>query len=542
LVTVRPLPNPGRSKPPRVENFADFNGGLNTTANRFDLQPNETPDCYNVDIDRRGGIIRRAAATTLNDAASALYLDITPSRPFVRAAGTSGETLYVGLYRFSSLSDTGTSFSLTGGGAIAAALGAKWFLHGADPLANGTAGTSSGVCYSLDAAGTKSAAFTHSGTGRWQDSYASPSGTHAPPAMTIAAHNEHIFAGNLTEYTGLGVGNNYATYQNRLRWSHPGDGGSWRTNDYVDVGHINDPIVGLVSAADHLLILKRNSVYALHGYNAETFNLVMVSDQVGCSGPQAYCMSPRGVFFSDMNKGLHRYGGSGVEWLAEKVISYWPAYTPPTTTGYHAFAYGMYETVAVGYSAETDRVWVSLPDSTSRATDPPTNAFSLVFDPQTGAWTRNSIKTKAFFMWRGKFCGMFSDKTFHVENTTGVADTYLGSTQNIPGYWVSAWMMASQPVVPKRWGKPEFVITGNQTGTFTVTVYKDYDPITVEKTITISATNPLATSTDYDEVKRTQTVGTAKAVSLKFAGPTGQNVLWRLDAFVLKSRTKAVRN
>lgn len=542
MVTVTKLPSPGNAKPIRIDNYADFNGGLNTTANRFDLGASETPDCNNVDIDRRGGIIRRGAATILNDASGDLYSSAVLFKPFIRSEGTNTEMLYTGNVRFNSLTDTGTAFSMASNGGIAAALGTKVYAHQADPAAYLQAGSTSGVVYSIDSGITKSALYTVSGTGRWQDSFASPSGVHSPTGYTICAHLGHLFAGNVTEYTGLGAGNNYYTYPNRLRWSHPGDGGSWREDDYIDIGGIQDPIVGVVPANDHLLILKRASVWALHGYDADTFNLVRVSDQIGCSGLNAYCESLRGIWFSDPNKGLHRYNGSGVEWVAEKVISYWPAYTPPTTTGYHASAYGMYDTVAVGYSRETDRVWVSLPDSTSRATDPPTNAFSLVYDPETRAWTKNNLKTRAWFMWRGKFCGLWADKTFHAENYTATADTYLGSTQNIAGYWVSAWHMGSQPVVPKRWLKPEFVITGNQVGTFTVSVYKDYDPITVEKTITISMTNPLSSSTDYDEVKRTQTLGTAKAISFKFAGPTGQNVNWRLDAYALKHRQKAVRS
>jgi len=249
------------------------------------------------------------------------------------------------------------------------------------------------------------------------------------------------------------------------------------------------------------------------------------------------------VYFFDSRKGLCVYQNGQVQLLSEKINSYFPAYTPPSVTGYNNIAnYGEYDTVTVCYSTETDRVWVSLPDSTSRATDPPTNAFSLVYDPTTGAWTKNNIKARAYFVWRGKLHGVWLDKTFYAEDKTAVADTYLGTTDHIDGYWVSHWHDAGQPIVDKRWTKPEFVLTGNQTGTFTVTVYKNYDPITVEKTITISAVNPLAVSTDYDIVHRTQVIGSAKAVSLKFAGPTAQNVLWRLDGYTLKYKMKAVRS
>lgn len=536
MATVRPLPNPGKGKSLRLDNVVDFNGGLNTTANRFDLAINETPDCNNVDIDRRGGIIRRAAATVSNDASGT----ISGQRPFVMGPGTKGETLFGGNFKFSSLSDTGTGITLNDF-SDTADVGQYWYVFNIDVATTSSVSLAAGNVYRISTAAVISSAFTMSGTSAWQDSFSSPSGTHAPNAYAAAAHNGHLIIGYTVEVTATGP-TTLGAFPNRIRWSHPGDGGSWRSIDYIDVGHKNDPIVGLVSVNDHLLILKRNSVWVLAGYDADTFSLSQVTTAAGCSGKNAYVATPRGVYFSDIRKGLHLYDGNTLTWVGEKVVSYWPAYNPPTVTGFHSFSYGEYDTVALGYSRETDRVWVSLPDSTSRATDPPTNSFSLVYDPNTGAWTKNNIKARCFVQWRGKLHGLWLDKTFYVEDASATRDTYLGSTDHIDAYWVSAWHVASQPVVPKRWYKPEFVLTGNQVGTFTVSVYKDYDPITVEKTITIATTNPLSSSSDYDEVKRTQTLGTAKAVSLKFAGPTSEHVKWRLDAYTMKSRQKSVRS
>lgn len=525
---VRPLPNPGEGSRPKLENIVDFNGGLNTTANRFDLNPNETPDCSNVDIDRRGGIIRRAAATTSNDATATLT-----GKPYVSKRGSAGETLYFDNRYFTSLTDTGTATTL-GVLYASAALGSYLYSYNIDLSAIG-------VTVTPQTSYRDTTSMTISGAGAWQDSFSSPSGTHSPNAYAATSHlGAYVVLGYTVEIAVIGP--TYFAYPNRIRWSHPNDGGSWRQVDYIDVGAREDYIVAVHSVGDHLVILKRNSVWALHGYDADTFNLVQVSDRVGCAGPYASALSPHGLFFFDPRKGLMKYNNGQLDWLSEKVQSYFPPYTPPTYTGYLSAAVGEYESCAVGYSTETDRVWVSLPDSTSRATDPPTNAFSLVFDPITGAWTKNNIKARVYFQWRGKLHGVWLDKTFYVEDKTATRDTYLGTTDHIDAYWWSPWHTGRQPVVPKRWTRPEFVLTGNQTGTFTVEVYKDYDPTTVEKTITISATNPLATSTDYDQVFRTQTIGTAKAVALKFIGPTAQHVLWRLDAYTMKYRTKAVRS
>lgn len=532
MARVQPLPNPGTTSQPKLLNVIDFNGGLNTTANRFDLQPNETPDCSNVDIDRRGGIIRRAAATTSNDANTTIT-----GVPYIYGQGTQGEALYFANRVFTSLSHTGSS--VTFGSKAWAATGPTVFSFG---LFLGTPA----VSYITNSSYKDSTLATWTGVGRFQDSFSSPSGTHLPDARAATSHLGYAFVGYTAEYQSGTVGvNATATINyNRLRWSHPGDGGSWRTDDYIDVGYKFDPIVAVISCGDHLLILKNASTWALHGYDADTFNLVNISNVLGCAGSSAATRAPTGgVYFFDTRKGLCVYEGGAVRLLSEKISSYFPAYTPPTVTGYDStLSYGEYDTVTVGYSTETDRVWVSLPDSTSRATDPPTNAFSLVYDPTTGAWTKNNIKARCYFVWRGKLHGVWLDKTFYVEDKTATRDTYLGTTDHIDGYWVSPWFNAGQPVTDKRFTKPEFVLTGNQTGTFTVSVYKNYDPTTVEKTITISATNPLAVSTDYDQVFRTQVIGNAKAVALKFAGPTSEHVLWRLDGYTMKYKLKAVRS
>ena len=46
----------GGARPPqlRLDPQVDFTGGLNAIEDRFQLAPNESPDCLNVDIHRRG--------------------------------------------------------------------------------------------------------------------------------------------------------------------------------------------------------------------------------------------------------------------------------------------------------------------------------------------------------------------------------------------------------------------------------------------------------------------------------------------------------
>ena len=71
----------------KTEVLANFAGGLNFRTDQFNLQPNESPDLLNVDVDPRGGVKLRNGVTGIN--ASALAAEVEGLASFFTDGGTS---------------------------------------------------------------------------------------------------------------------------------------------------------------------------------------------------------------------------------------------------------------------------------------------------------------------------------------------------------------------------------------------------------------------------------------------------------------------
>lgn len=66
----------------KTEVLANFAGGLNFRTDQFNLQPNESPDLLNVDVDPRGGVKLRNGVTGIN--ASALAAEVEGLASFLQ--------------------------------------------------------------------------------------------------------------------------------------------------------------------------------------------------------------------------------------------------------------------------------------------------------------------------------------------------------------------------------------------------------------------------------------------------------------------------
>ena len=49
----------------------------------------------------------------------------------------------------------------------------------------------------------------------------------------------------------------------------------------VDKGEAGDYITGIVPAGDRLVVFKSNSIYAMYGFDSDSFQLVNVTKTVG---------------------------------------------------------------------------------------------------------------------------------------------------------------------------------------------------------------------------------------------------------------------
>ena len=67
----------------------------------------------------------------------------------------------------------------------------------------------------------------------------------------------------------------------------------------------------MIPYSDRLLIFKPDSVWALFGYDAETWELTNISRTVGCVHQQAICRNEAGVFFLSWPQGIFAYSERG---------------------------------------------------------------------------------------------------------------------------------------------------------------------------------------------------------------------------------------
>ena len=124
-----------------------------------------------------------------------------------------------------------------------------------------------------------------------------------PQAEFVAGHAGYLFVAGTDEAA--------VNYHARVRWSHPNKPDSWRADDYLDIDSGGGRITGIMSFRDHLLIFKTNSMWALYGYDDDSWQLIKVSISVGCPRITAATRNEvAAFFFSASDKGgIYAYTG-----------------------------------------------------------------------------------------------------------------------------------------------------------------------------------------------------------------------------------------
>jgi hypothetical protein len=204
------------------------------------------------------------------------------------------------------------------------------------------------------------------GAGSWNDDYLNPVGGKMPATELIEAHAGYIFVANIKE-DGL-------DFRTRLRWSHPTSPGDWAQADFIDIDIGGSHISGMMSYEDHLLIFKPDSIWALYGYDAESWQLVQKSATIGAATPQSISRSETAVFFfsgSDRG-GIYAYSGERPVEISEQLR-------------YAMENIANTDLIWVGWVGR--KLWVTLPWTYAGPTND--NAAAFVYDPtigESGAW------------------------------------------------------------------------------------------------------------------------------------------------------------
>ena len=544
---------PGMYQRIRVFDVVDFTGGLNLATDAFKLAPNESPEMMNVDVDRRGGFqVRRGVAPYASGE--------LPNDP---------KNLWSYVYQSSKyvIVQTGADLRWSTGGTFTAMTG----MGSATETCRSATFNFNNYVVRGDAAVVKivgSTASTTNATFAFNDDIKAPTTNNVPRAKLICAHSGYMWVANTIE---SGVAKTC-----RIRWSHPNNPENWRTDDYIDIdiGKDGDEITALMPVGDHLLVCKRDSMYAIYGYDFNTFSVVNISNTIGCVSQEACANTQMGVAVFDHNLGVHMYNGkNSVQWEFSQI---YPALRDDL------IPQSQVNDVQMGWL--NGRLWVGVPWYESTAV----RGATFVWSPmarQGGSWTRYDLKTGPFLsghMLNEYCCAMEgTHRVMAVDQEEWGDDFGAGSLSVINAWYRTKWFDAGQASMKKRWKRMEAVMQAEYPYELPVTVHFDFDSNSSSKTFKLKTTaantadddaywgdgTTRATDTNWGTdsdvvsasegifaesgvrgaVDRGNGLGLCKSVSLTFGGPVAKQgttdvpVFWGIDALVFKFVPRRIR-
>lgn len=396
----------------------------------------------------------------------------------------------------------------------------------------------------------------------FNDNLAAPTGTQMPAHRFSAAFQGSVWIAGVLE----------STWQmNRVRWSHPNQPGDWRSFDYIDidVGLDGDEITGLVPLEDRLLVFKKKSIYAITGTSPDTFQVFPISRTIGAVGQNAIVKTDLGVYFYDINLGVFLCDGKGVRWQFERLY-------PLISEGQVGTNYGP-TSYNVGWSGR--RLWLSVPWKAHRS-DVSTQPRVFVMNPtlsKEGSWTTYSLDVGVMFFldaqsFSNKLLGAMNGnsgalpdstwgRVWSLEDATQLDQPYdITATGNvhIASHYVTPWFDAGQPVLKKRWRRPEFIARSlNSDVIIKVDTRLDWDSRVTRRTFSLTTSVDQATmvwgdpwgevwggsddTSPRSEHHRGPSLGQSRSLQLKISGPA-ENKHWGLNALTIKFTVKPPRS
>jgi hypothetical protein len=559
-------------------NLVDFTGGLNTRASPFQLGENETPESLNVSVDRLGGIYSRRGWDRLS------YTDLWPDpatwdprRAYMHSLSDGTDVTYIAA-NGKVLGSTSTEVTVHPTDVVDLGITCGARTHLADFAA--MADTVYIACgrefqsHSRVGTGTQ-VAMTVAGAGTWNDDYTNPLGGVMPKAELVEAHGGYLFVAN-TEEDGV-------DQPHRIRWSHPTSAGDWAQLDFIDIKSEGDRITALMSFQDHLLVFKSDSIWAIYGYDADSWQVIKKTTTIGAPGPQAVTRSESAAFFfssSDMGS-VYAYSGEAPEEIAPQLRR-------------SLSQINRRDLIWVGWLRR--KLWITVPWDYDGAKPDSTGVF--VFDPsvgESGCWMfyvsnagglgplvggsnidsavrpqgvlRNtefpcivlldSNENQAYDTvanWSGIAASTAPDpwESGALATDTGAVILASGSpgVQPFQTVYRTPWLTAGWPTRKKSFRRPDFVCrrTG-LTHFLRVQAYRDYEEANARRqhTVRIEASGTTVWGefdwgdgslwgsgrTAGNKIVRSSSLGLCKAAQVRIAGMT-PGARWGIDAIIMK--------
>jgi hypothetical protein len=573
-------------------NLVSYVGGLNLRADQFQLADDESPDMLNVDIDPRGGFFTRRGWERWNET-SIVDLEADEAQPnwhprnaYAHVTSNDQQFIYVVESNNLYVADDTTVFAPVTGPVCEANP------HQADLAAWGddvyiSCGMSQ-PSYRRHQPTVGSATTTALDPDTWSEIDA-PTHDVMPQAEHVEAHGGYLFVA-CTKEDGV-------LYNARVRWSHPGVPDAWREDDFLDIEAAGGRITAIVAFNDHLLIFKTNSLWALYGYDEQSWQLVRVSSLIGCPTMTAIGKSETAVYFYSATSkgGIYGYTGGPPTYISENIR---PAFEQLFN----------FENVFVSWAAR--KLWVTVPwrKDTGSTTDP---SSMFVYNPDIGegAWTmyRSEFGTPAPVLdgsdiqQKYPLAALWSNEEAEMVTLDAIDDAYddilappvLGVTpgdgilstsdgfdigvdgfqfrgQAFEAYYRTRWLHAGWPDRKKSWRRPTLICKGVQRETkLIVETYRDYNEAVIHRSRTLllransatfwreegfeapeedgfdwealGAEDPAGRGANWGQsvngatLQRSGSLGLARAVQLRVQGSTlTPKTKWGVDGIVAK--------
>jgi len=575
------------TQPYRYDEKADFKGGLNLRADQFNIGANESPAMLNVEVDPRGGVRRRDGVTKINSDVVddgeiiSLISHYEEGQNQVLAAVNNPATGYTHLQwndditgNFDgtvSYGSTDIKFDTTQPPLGITFNDYTYIVNGKFLVSTGHT-TFAGVRWS--GADASTALFTPDIDG---------SDGHFPNARYVATFAEFVWVA----YT-LEAGD---THKNRVRFSKVNDAENWTAADYIDIdiGEDGDHITAIIPDADRLLVFKENSIYAIYGFNSDSFEVRNITRTAGCRDGVQPVATTSGIFFWYAEDGIYKLSYDELTWMFERI-------KPSMTTDVGQPALTLDTSPSMMWFDE--RLWVSVDyqsDDNIAGSNQNNRRNMFVWDPSlgpqppvpgiVGAWVRHDSNARSLLTYRPT-----GDTHFGVAVTSGITsaasfdriskvndgsvdvDDYgTGSADEIVSYYQTGWFIGNRPTFPKRWGKTRTVLLADSDVRIYQYIYKDYDLsgfwASYYKDIVGLGSDSLWDTAQWDDddpdsdyyatweaeglsdrylFARWPTIGTAQAISLRFkvtptAGPPAKRGKWGVTSIIGMYRTRRLR-
>jgi hypothetical protein len=511
----------------KVQFFNNFTGGPNNNQSRQNLLETETPECMDIVFNARGGFASRRGyrTTTVQSVLNGGYIGGQFS------AGTEvlwGIDSTGGLWTWtgSTFTDVTTSSPADMSRTVR---GTAWddrlyfanWLNGASLLQRYWDGS----------------AFTTLGNTA-NNNYTSPSGGNAPLSRLIASHSGHMFWADTVE--------SGTRYRSRLRYSHPLQPEDFADSDYFDIepDDQTNQITALVPFKDMMLIFKQRGVFALYGYDRDTFIVERVSTRAGVFSQEQVDVNSGVCYWWSTDGNVYAFNGRGVVPIGDRIVNVVYEGTVNAGNEGHRVLWG------------ENRLFISLVKATG-------GRLLFMYDPavgQSGAWTQFSYAPSSMFWWvrndgdsQIQFILPDVGILYDLGNPAQEQDESNGTNTPIDAWYRTAWFTAQDTALKKRWRRPTVTIAANDDCILNVEVYHDFNESSPNRTLTMPVTSTSgdmvwgddwgslwAGSDPVYKFDRLGSPGRSNAVQFLFR-VTGHSSRWWTDSYALPYYEKAYR-